>query len=308
MVPGAIGSQTNGSVIRPAAFCGVVGVKPTHGLIPRSGALLLSRTLDHVGVFARSVEDAALLAETLVGFDEDDPDTRPIARPPFAAVASSVPPLPPRLAFVRSPVWEHAEPVTREAFVELVSALGEAITEVELGASFGRAVEMHRTIMEVEMAHNLHRDYEQGGAGLSTALRQLIERGRGRSAVDYTGAVAGIMPLNDALAPLFDEYDAIVTPAAPGEAPRGLETTGDPVFCTLWTYLGIPAVTLPLLRSEAGMPLGVQLVGRRGDDARLLRTARWLVETLRRTGPGRTRSGGRPGARPRRARGDGKAP
>ena len=280
MVPGAIGSQTNGSVIRPAAFCGVVGFKPTHGLIPRSGALLLSRALDHVGVFARAVEDVALLAETLVGFDEDDPDTRPIARPPLAAVAASAPPLPPRLAFVRSPAWERAEPVTREAFAELVEALGGAVAEVELGASFARAVEMHRTIMEVEMAHNLRRDYERGGDRLSAVLRQLMERGRGHAAVDYAAAVAGIPSLNGALDPVFDEFDAIVTPAAPGEAPRGLETTGDPIFCTLWTYLGTPAVTVPLLRSAAGMPLGVQLVGRRDGDARLLRTAGWLVKTL----------------------------
>jgi Asp-tRNA(Asn)/Glu-tRNA(Gln) amidotransferase A subunit family amidase len=284
MVPGAIGSQTSGSVIRPAAFCGVVGFKPTHGLIPRSGALLLSRTLDHVGVFARSVEDAALLAETVAGFDEEDPDTRPIARPPLAAVAASEPPLPPRLAFVRTPVWERAEPVIREAFAELVQALGEAVAEVELGASFARAYDLQRTIMEVEAAHNLHRDYERGGTTLSAALRQLIERGRARTAVDYTGAVAGIAPLNHSLGSVFDEYDAILTPATPGEAPRGLETTGDPIFCALWTYLGVPAVTLPLLSSEAGMPIGVQLVGRRDGDARLLRTARWVVETLRRTG------------------------
>jgi Asp-tRNA(Asn)/Glu-tRNA(Gln) amidotransferase A subunit family amidase len=283
MVPGAIGSQTSGSVIRPAAFCGVVGFKPTHGLIPRSGALLLSRTLDHVGVFARSVEDAALLAETLVGFDEEDPDTRPTARPPLAAVAASEPPLPPRLAFVRSPAWEHAEPVTREAFAELAETLGEAVAEVELGESFARAFDMQRTIMEVEAAHNLHRDYERGGDTLSAALRQLIERGRGRTAIDYTGAIAAIVPLNQALGSIFDEYDAILTPATKGAAPRGLESTGDPIFCALWTYLGVPAVTLPLLSSEAAMPLGVQLVGRRGNDARLLRTARWLVETLRRT-------------------------
>src|SRR5687768_14269896 len=167
MVPGAIGSQTNGSVIRPAAFCGVVGFKPTHGLIPRSGALLLSRTLDHVGVFARTVEDAALLAESLVGFDEEDPDTRPVARPPFAAVAASEPPLPPRLAFVRTPAWAETEPVMREAFAELVEVLGDAVAEVDLGARAARAVEMHRTIMEVEMAHNLHRDYEKGAEQLS---------------------------------------------------------------------------------------------------------------------------------------------
>jgi Asp-tRNA(Asn)/Glu-tRNA(Gln) amidotransferase A subunit family amidase len=280
MVPGAIGSQTNGSVIRPAAFCGVVGFKPTHGLIARSGALLLSRTLDHVGVFARGVADVALLAQLLIGFDEDDPDTRPLAPPPLAAVAASAPPLPPRLAFVRTPVWDRAEAVTREAFAELVAALGEAVAEVELGASFAGATDMHRTIMEVEMAHNLHRDYEKGRDRLSPDLRGLIERGRRRPAVDYLAAVAGIRSLNAAIDPVFDEFDAILTPAAPGEAPRGLGTTGDPVFCTLWTYLGTPAVTLPLLQSPAGMPLGVQLVARRDHDARLLRTARWLVERL----------------------------
>ena len=297
MVPGAIGSQTNGSVIRPAAFCGVVGFKPTHGLISRGGALLLSRTLDHVGVFARTVEDAALLAETLIGVDEDDPDTRPSARPPLAAVAGTEPPLPPRFAFVRSPVWERAEPETREAFAELVAAMGEAVAEVELGASFTRAVEMHRTIMEVEMAHNLQRDYDKGGDRMSPVLRELLERGRGRRGTDYLGAVAGIPVLNDVLDPVFDEYDAIVTPAAPGEAPRGLQSTGQPIFCTLWTYLGTPALTLPLLRSSAGLPLGVQLVGRRGGDARLLRTARWLVRFLTRGAP---RPGGKRAATTKR--------
>src|SRR5262245_45704885 len=178
MVAGAIGSQTNGSVIRPAAFCGVVGFKPTHGLIPRSGALLLSRTLDHVGVFARTVEDAALLAELMAGHDEDDPDTRAIAQPPLAAVAASEPPLPPRFAFVRSPVWDRAEPVTQAAFTELVDALGEAASEVVLDAGFERALDMHRTVMEVEMAHNLNRDYERGRDQLSERLRGLIERGR----------------------------------------------------------------------------------------------------------------------------------
>ncbi|MBI4589617.1 MAG: amidase, partial [Candidatus Rokubacteria bacterium] len=240
------------------------------------------------------------LAETLVGFDEEDPDTRPVARPPLGAVAASEPPLPPRLAFVRSPVWERAEPETREAFAEFVRTLGGAVVEVELGESFARAVEMHRTIMEVEMAHNLRRDYEKGRDRLSPVLREAIERGRRHAAVDYAAAVAGIPSLNVALEAVFDEFDAILTPAAPGEAPHGLETTGDPIFCTIWTYLGTPAVTLPLLQSAAGMPLGVQLVGRRDGDARLLRTARWLVESVG-------------GARPRRRRkrsgaGEGESP
>jgi Asp-tRNA(Asn)/Glu-tRNA(Gln) amidotransferase A subunit family amidase len=298
MVPGAIGTQTNGSVIRPAAFCGVVGFKPTHGLIPRTGALLLSRTLDHVGVFARSVEDAALLAEAMAGYDAEDADTRPIARPPLAAVAASEPPLPPRFAFMRSPAWTHAEPETGEAFAEVVAALGEQASEIEPSARFDEAIDLHRVIMEVEMAHNLARDYDQGREQLSEPLRQIIERGRDRRAVDYTRAVAAIEPFNASLTELFDEFDAILTPAAPGGAPRGLASTGNPVFCTIWSYLGTPAVTLPLLRSAAGMPMGVQLIGRRGNDARLLRTARWLVKTLgsgaprRKTGAtARTRKG-----------------
>ena len=284
MVSGAIGSQTNGSVIRPAAFCGVVGFKPTHGLIPRSGALLLSRALDHVGVFARSVGDAALLAQTLAGFDEEDPDTRALAAPPFVEVAASEPPLPPRFAFIRTPAWKHAEQVTMEAFAELVETLGEQISEIEVGQAFDRAVEMHRTVMEVEMAHNLHRDFEQGADSLSEMLRALIERGRKVLAVDYARALSGSASLNAALDGVFDEYDAILTPAAPGPAPRGLESTGNPVFCSTWTYLGTPAVTLPLLRSEDGLPIGVQLVGRRGNDARLLRTANWLVKKLGKRG------------------------
>ena len=285
MVPGAIGTQTAGSTIRPAAYCGVVGFKPTHGLIPRTGALLLSRTLDHVGLFARTVEDVALLAEVLTGFDQEDADTRPVARPPFTSVAASDPPLPPRFAFVKSSAWQHAEPVTREAFAELVDALGEAASEVDLGDSFARALDFHRTVLEVDMAHNLHRDYEKGGDQLSSQLREIIERGRRRLAVDYTGAVAGIAPLNESLESVFDEYDAILTPAAPGEAPRGMPT-GNPVFCTTWTYLGTPAITLPLLQSEASLPLGVQLVARCGNDARLLRTARWLVKTVGRADRG----------------------
>jgi Asp-tRNA(Asn)/Glu-tRNA(Gln) amidotransferase A subunit family amidase len=277
MVPLAIGSQTNGSVIRPAAFCGCVGFKPSHGLIGRSGALLLSRVLDTVGVFARNVEDAALLAELMVGFDEEDPDTRALARPPLAVTAASEPPLPPKLAFVKGPAWKFAEPVTEEAFGELVDALGGAATEVQIGGGFETALDMHRTIMEVDMAHNLRRDYDKGADKLSEGLRALIERGRQASAVDYLAATAAITPLNAALDDIFDRYDAILTPSAPGPAPRGLEATGNPAFCTLWTYLGTPAVTLPLLSAESGLPMGVQLVGRRGDDARLLRTARWLA-------------------------------
>ena len=280
MVPGAIGSQTNGSVIRPAAFCGVVGFKPTHGLIPRTGALLLSRALDHVGVFARSVDDAALLAEVMAGPDAGDPDTRAAAQPLLVDEARREPPAAPRLAFVRTPAWTQAEKATEATFAKLVATLGAQVTEVELDPGFGRVVDMHRAVMETEMAHYFDHDYEHGGDGLSKVLRALIERGRKVLAVDYARAIAGAAALYRTLGPVFAAYDAILTPAAPGPAPHGIESTGNPVFNGLWTYLGTPAVTLPLFKSDDGLPIGVQLVGCRGDDARLLRTANWLTKTV----------------------------
>ena len=215
----------------------------------------------------------------LAGFDDEDPDTRPLARPPLAATAASEPPLPPRFAFVRAPAWKLIEPVMSEAFAELVDAMGEAVTEIELGSGFDNAIDLHRTVMEVDMAHNLHRDYEKGGDQLSDALRAAIERGRGVPAVEYLRAVAASATLNAALDDVFNEYDALITPSAPGEAPHGMPT-GNPAFCSTWTYLGTPAISLPLMATQQGMPLGVQLIGRRGNDARLLRTARWLVKTL----------------------------
>jgi len=158
MVPLALGSQTNGSVIRPAAFCGVVGFKPTHGLISRNGVLTLSRTLDHIGLFARTIDDIAILAEQLIGYDERDPDTRPRARIPFIKVAAEEPPLPPMFAFVKTPHWERAENEMKEAFAELVEHLGDRVEEVELFPSAAEAWEWHRTIMEAEMAANLDRN------------------------------------------------------------------------------------------------------------------------------------------------------
>lgn len=277
MVPLALGSQTNGSVIRPASFCGVYGFKPTHGLIPRTGVLKLSRTLDQLGVFARSVEDVALLAELLVGYDADDPDTRPSARPPLVGTAMTEPPLPPQLAFIKGPVWERTSDETREAFTELIAVLGDQVFEVDLGASAQRALEEHRTIMEAEMAANLNAEWEKGRDRISPSLRAQLERGRRITALDYQRACARIPRINAGFDDIFERCEAIVTPATAGTAPRGLESTGDPAFCTLWTLCGMPALNLPLMKGENGLPIGVQLVGPRGSDARLLRTARWLV-------------------------------
>lgn len=278
MVPLAIGTQTNGSVLRPASYCGVCGYKPTHGLISRHLVLQQSRPLDQVGVFGRTIEDVALITEQLMAFDEHDPDTRPRARPKLIETVAQEPPVPPELAFVKTPVWDHADKDTQEAFADLVEHLGENIAEVTLPAMFNDAISWHRTIMEADLARSFKREYENGKDKLSAILCEMIERGQSCLAVDYNDAVGQVSVLNGILGQIFEKYDAIVTPATTGEAPIGLESTGSPIFCTIWALCGTPAITLPLLQGASGMPIGVQLVGPKGDDARLLRTARWLTK------------------------------
>jgi Asp-tRNA(Asn)/Glu-tRNA(Gln) amidotransferase A subunit family amidase len=281
MVPVALGSQTNGSIIRPASFCGVYGFKPSFGLVPRGGVLRLSRALDHVGVLARSLQDVALLAECIAGADADDADTGPPrARPPLSAVLAQEPPLPPRLALVRTPFWDRLDADAQEAFDELAGALGERAAAFELPDSARQATDWHRTLFEADLATHFGVEYDRGADRLSPSLRGQIERGRQVRAVDYNEALARIAILDEGFGSLFEQFDAIVTPATLGTAPRGLASTGDPLLATLWTYCGMPALSAPLARGGNGLPLGVQLVGARGDDARLLRTARWLVAQI----------------------------
>jgi Asp-tRNA(Asn)/Glu-tRNA(Gln) amidotransferase A subunit family amidase len=277
MVPLAIGTQTNGSVVRPASFCGVVGYKPSFGAIARTGVLTQSPPLDQVGVFARSVEDVALLAEALWGFDQRDPATRPEPAPPLAAVASSEPPQPPRLGWTPTPWWDRVAPDARDAFGGLLERLGEHRCDVALPADAGQAIAWQRTVMEADIAASFEAEYERGRAQLSDSLAGQIERGRRVTAVEYRKALAQAGALNAALAPLFERVDAILAPATLGTAPPAASGTGDPLMSTLWTFCGVPAISLPLLRGADGLPIGVQLVAARGDDARLLRTARWLV-------------------------------
>ena len=280
MVPLAIGTQTNGSVIRPASYCGVYGYKPSYGRISRHRVLQQSRPLDQVGVFARTIEDAALIAEQIMAFDDRDPDTQMRARPKLVETVAAEPPFNPRLAFVKTPVWDKAETDTKEAVSELVAHLGENVGEVDLSDLFNGAVEQHRTIMEADLARSFEQEYASGKDKLSSILREMIERGQKVLAVDYNRAVSRIPEFNRALDKVFDWHDAILTPATTGEAPVGLESTGSPIFCTIWTLCGMPAITLPILQGSHGLPVGVQLVGSKGDDARLLRTARWLVSNL----------------------------
>ena len=281
MVPLALGSQTTGSTIRPASYCGVYGLKPTHGLIPRHGMFQLSRTVDHVGLFARTLDDVALLLEQLAGYDERDPDTRPRPRVPYVAVAAEEPPLPPMFAFVKGPRWTQMDEDATAAFAELVEHLGAHVEEIELISGSDEALGWHEAVSGAELATNLRREWETGRDKLSPALQARIQRGQAVRAVDYLHAASRIPLINASFTELFEQrYDAILTPAASGTAPAGLDNTGDPVFCALWTLCGMPALSVPLMQGANGLPLGVQLVGARHADARLLRTARWLVSHL----------------------------
>lgn len=285
MVPLAIGTQTNGSVIRPASFCGVYGFKPSTGLIPRTGILTQSPPLDAVGVFGRTLDDVALLAEVLAGHDPQDPSTRLRGAPPLVRMAATDAVLPPTLAWVATPFWDRVAPDAQAAFGELVELLAGRIAPFELPSSAADAIGWQKTVMEADLAGSFEMEYQRGRDQLSASLRAQIERGQAVTAVAYRQALARVPVLLDSLETLFEHFDAIVTPATLGTAPQGLAATGDPLMCTLWTFLGMPCLSLPLLHGENGLPIGVQLVGQRGDDARLLRTARWLVRAVREATP-----------------------
>lgn len=278
MVPLALGTQTNGSVIRPAAYCGVVGFKPTRGTIDRTGVLMQSATLDQVGVFANTVADAALLAQTIMSADAGRGDAPPLVHPDLLGGLAAPLESRPRLAFARSPVWEDAEPTIRDIFLRWAESVPSGLPITELPAVCDDAVACHRTIGEAELSRAYHCYYEKDKTRLSAQLRGMVERGQRVSNGAYDGARAGMAAIGEALSGVFSRYDALVTPATTGEAPVGLASTGSPIFCTLWTLCGLPCVTLPLLSGPAGMPLGVQIVGPLGGDAKLLRIAQWLID------------------------------
>ena len=281
MVPGALGTQTGGSVIRPASYCGVYGFKPTWGLIPRTGVLLQSHILDHVGTFGRSVSDVALLAECLMGYDPKDTATSVTNYPqPLAEISRQEPPVGVKLGFARTPRWTDAEETTMAAFEELCDVLGDDVEDLELTGTFDSAWEWHRNIMNADNAFHYGAIYDKSGDDLHPDLCANIEHGRTVTAPHYLAAFQGRERLLEIWDELLEDYDAVITPAATGEAPVGLQSTGDAVHCKLWSLMGVPAISLPLMVGDNGLPLGVQLVGRAGDDARLLRTANWLVETL----------------------------
>ena len=271
-VPAALGTQTNGSVIRPAAYCGVVGFKPTQATIPIAGALTFSHTLDQAGVFTRSVEDAAFLAAALT--EEGVPA-------PQRHCDRTTPPL---LAAVRTPVWDQADDHARAQFQQDIATLragGATVEERELPGPFGLAHGAIRTIMAAESAFNLEELVRTKAPQLSATLKDFVAEGQAVSSVAYLQALKLRLALQEELERFLLTYDAIITPPTTGEAPRTLQQTGNPAFCSLWSLCGVPAVTIPTGFGPGGLPLGLQLVGRKGKDGDLLAAARWCEGRFR---------------------------
>jgi Asp-tRNA(Asn)/Glu-tRNA(Gln) amidotransferase A subunit family amidase len=282
MVPLAVGTQTGGSVIRPAAYCGIVGYKPSFGAISRSGILMQSPTLDTVGVFSTTVEGAAMLADALFGDDLNDPATTPSAPPALLATALSKVPVRPALAIVSTmPGGVPASEDMALAMEELAGILGEESFPLILPPMFDEAAEIRERINFAEMAKCYYSYERRGRDQLSAVTLDAIDQGKAILARDYLAALDWPKLLNTALDEIFMRCDAIICPATPTSAPEGLSSTGSAIYNGLWTLCGVPVVTLPLFEDSNGLPMGLQLVGRRGNDARLLRTARWLMNEIK---------------------------
>jgi Asp-tRNA(Asn)/Glu-tRNA(Gln) amidotransferase A subunit family amidase len=269
LFPLAYGTQTAGSVIRPAAYCGVVGYKPTFGLISRNGMKIMSDSLDTIGVIARTVGDCALFAGAVSGRSLGDPDTNPGTTP--------------RIGICRSPTWNAAAPETQALLASITTALtkaGATVTDRELPTGFNALIEAHPIIMNAESARSLGWELAAYPDKISDGLRDRLQFGLAQTDTALENAYDIFRNAQRAFPTATDSLDVLVTPSAPGEAPKGLEWTGDPAFNFIWTSLHVPCVTVPAASGPNGLPLGIQIVGRRGDDRAVLAWARWIQAAI----------------------------
>ena len=268
--PFAFGTQTAGSVIRPAAYCGVVGYKPSYGMIDRHGMKVMAASLDTVGVMARSVADCAMLAGAVSGRD--------LGERSWSGLGRAL-----RIGLCRSPAWQGADEPTRALLVnagERLRRSGAVVDDHELPPAYDAVTDAHQIVMQVESARAMgwemlfHRDR------LSPSLLERLEWGLAQPTTALDAAYATISAARLGFSDAMAGYDVLLTPAAPGEAPAGLEWTGDAGFNLLWTSLHVPCVTVPAGEGPTGLPLGLQIVGRQGGDAATLAAAHWIGATL----------------------------
>ena len=267
--PVAFGTQTAGSVIRPAAYCGVVGYKPSFGLISRSGMKIMSSSLDTVGVFGRSVADCALLAGAVSGRSLGEPARRGTGAP--------------RIGLCRSHAWDQAAPETialLEDAAGRLSRAGAAVTSLALPAIFGQAAALHAIIMNAESGRALGWELAHRRDQISETLLERLLWGLAQPEALLDEAYAAYAAAQAAWPAVMADLDFILTPSAPGEAPAGLDWTGDPAFNSLWTGLLTPCVTVPAGTGPKGLPLGLQVVCAPGADVAALQWAAWLADAI----------------------------
>ncbi|SHL40626.1 amidase [Bradyrhizobium lablabi] len=284
LVPLALGTQTLGSVVRPAAFNGVVGFKPSFGAIPRTGVHPLSPSLDHVGFFARRVDDVALALSLLGGSSDSDRHGRPV--PAFeVSIEGGVAPIEkPRLAIVRFAKWSRAEPEQQQVFDAAIAKLRDAggvLEELELESLDQANWSAVNTILTSEGAFIFDGLVERYPDRTSDPLKSLVQTGKAHSATEYLGAKATQERLRFEFAKSIWGFDAVLTLPAFGEAPKGLSYTGDAEYCAPWTLLGVPAISLPAGFGKNGLPLGLQVVGAYREDYKILRVAKWVESALK---------------------------
>jgi amidase len=255
MVPAALGSQTAGSIVRPASYCGVIGFKPTHGVLPLQGIHPLSPSLDTLGFFVSAIADVPVLLSALSGA-------------PSVAIRTSKP----RLGFCRTEAWPRAETETRQAIEDAARALGAG--EVELGPAFQGLIDAQIAVMGHEASRSLGGEPE---TELSPRLREFLREGAKVTPERLRAARDQADRCRRQLDQIFSTFDALVTPAATSEAPIGLAATGDPIFCRIWTLLGAPCASLPVLKGPAGLPVGLQVVSRQNREDVLLSACAWIL-------------------------------
>ena len=281
MAPLSIGSQTNGSTIRPASYCGVVGYKPSYGLISRYGILKQSDKLDQVGIFGKSVEDVALLAKVLIKKDLFDPSTIHYSAEDMMDVCRKGPLFDPKFIFYKTKNWKNLDKESQKSFEIFIKTFKKNIEVFDTPSYFDDIPKYHKIIHETDMANNFQLYYKKYKKKLSKEMVSAIERGLKNSATEYAEAIDFMKRSYDSYKEVFEDYHGVLTPASSGVAPKGLGNTGSPEFSTVWTYLGLPSISFPLLTGKNDLPLGIQLIGDKYDDLRFLGVASWVEKNCK---------------------------
>ncbi|MFT4962052.1 MAG: Asp-tRNA(Asn)/Glu-tRNA(Gln) amidotransferase A subunit family amidase [Paracoccaceae bacterium] len=280
-VPLAIGTQTNGSVIRPASFCGVFGFKPTNGVVSRHGLLQTSVSLDQVGGFGRSIQDVALLIDAIGSYDQRDSLSFARPRPRMLTGARADAPVKPDIAWFDLPINDQLDADAREGIDAVIDALGPRIHRFDAAEQFSDLISVQQTIHQYEICQHQAKVFTDHWDLISPALQAIVEQGRAITKDQYEDAIAVKSSADTFFADFFNDFDAILAPSATGQAPLiSAGGTGNPIFCTIWTLAGLPSLSMPLLVGENDLPIGVQLIGAKEEDDRLLRTASWVQTAL----------------------------